>query len=237
MAEILGQARLLRAHTSCGNSDVFVYEREGTPYLVKTFARHHWLARMLGRSAIRHEWKMLRRLQEMGFTLAPRPFALLEKDTLVMEYLDGCVPLQSRRHYGDGEQPSRECFLRLFREMAELHRQGVAHGDLRRANLLLAPDGGVRLIDWATGSCQEPRKWSWRLLSRWFHANQLRSDDYSLVSIVESYYDDVLPAEFVASARPGWLLRTGRFLRYHLYRHGIKRWFHLTEHTHSRKRG
>ena len=231
MAEILKRACLLRAHTSYGNSDVFVYERDGEQYLVKTFARHNWLARMLGRGAIRHEWKMLRRLRELGFTLAPAPVALLEGDTLVMEYLRDCTPLKSRRHYAEADLPAKERFLELFRQLQRLHELGVVHGDLRRANLLLPASGGIRLLDWATGNYREPGKWTWRPFSRWVHKNQMRSDNYSLVNIVTSYYDDVLPSEFLAAAQPGWLLRLGRFLRYHLYRHGIKRWFHLTDHT------
>merc|ERR1719460_1964598 len=48
-----------------------------------------------------------------------------------------------------GDDLLREVMQQLLEVVAALHRNGVAHRDLSLENVLVAADGGLRLIDWA----------------------------------------------------------------------------------------
>lgn len=221
---LLAESQLLRRHTSYGNADVYVYEQNAKKYLVKTFASHPPFARVLFGGTIKNEYQLLLLLNRHCPGLAPQVYALIDTYTIVMEFIEGSRPLLSRRHYEPGSLPPPEFFRQLMESLTALHKAGFAHGDFRRANLLIAADGTPRLIDWGTGHYQHPQRpgnWLLRKMHQW----RRRSDLFSLVSITESYYQDIIPAELKQYAQPGKLLRWARFLRRHLYRHGIKRWF------------
>ena len=232
---LLAVCRPLRHSTSWGNSDVYVYECDGRQFLVKTFGRHNWLARLLFGGSIRTEYSLLVQLARHCPSVAPLPYAMAGKYTLVMEFINDGQPLQSRRHYTDGTVPPPEFFLNLCKVLERLHRAGFAHGDFRRANLLITADNGVRIIDWGTGShlsSAEHAGWLRRKLHRW----RVRSDLFSLVKITESYYHGILPPSLSSAAQPGALLKAARFVRRHFYRHGLKRLFDCfrkDEHPHD----
>lgn len=233
--QLLSESQLLRGATSVGTANIYVFEHEGNRYLVKSFARHSWLARWLfGRTTIGNEWRVLRALEGAGIRNVPRAHALLGRYTLVMEFVDG-VQLLSTKHYTDESKPPAEFFEQLRGVLHQCHRAGFAHGDFRRANLLVCGGRTPCILDWATATCCPPGVFTWRFLKRWLNHQQRKSDRYSLLKIIDDYYPQLLTAEDRQRAQPSWLLRLGRYLRYHLYRHGIKEWLGRAHHHTSRK--
>ena len=71
-----------------------------------------------------------------------------EIDFITMEYLEG-ETLSRRLHQGPIALPAaRALALQICAGVAEAHRKGVLHGDLKTANIILAtePDGGTRAV-------------------------------------------------------------------------------------------
>ncbi len=220
VAELLKQGKLLRGATSWGNCDVYTVEIGSKTYLVKTFANHNWFVRkVLGDYAIANEAKILQKLRQEGITVGPECYAVLEKNTIVEEFLAGYETLKSRKVYKENDFPSQEVFSRIGDEIRRAHQLGFAHGDVRRNNILYDNDGNIRIIDWATGSYIHDAGW----FGRWLHRHQVESDNYSTAKLIGNYYPDMLTEEQVKALQPSWLLRLGRWMRQHLYRHGIKR--------------
>ncbi|MEZ3115491.1 RIO1 family regulatory kinase/ATPase [Halobaculum sp. MBLA0147] len=84
-----------------------------------------------------HELAATERMREVGVN-APEPVEALEIDglgVLVLDYLEGFAPL-------DEVPAERTTALapRLFEELALLHEDGLAHGDLRAENVLVVDD-------------------------------------------------------------------------------------------------
>lgn len=86
-----------------------------------------------------HELSATRRMREIGVS-APEPIEAFEHDglgVLVLEYLprfralDELPPEEVRRFAPD-----------LFANLSRMHAAGLAHGDLRAENVLVAPDAG-----------------------------------------------------------------------------------------------
>lgn len=236
VAELLAHSRLLRAATSGGTANIYVYETGGRKYLVKSFAKHNFLMRWLfGGKTIRNEWRILQTLAAAGVQEVPTAHALLEGNTLVMEFIDG-RQLQGGKHYGRESMPPQIFFERLRVMLRKCHQLGFAHGDFRRANILIRKDGRPCVIDWATASFCPDGTSKWHFLRRGVNGQQRRSDCYSLVKILEDYYPEMISEEERRAARPGWLLRMGHFLRRNLYRHGIKEWMGRARHGKQRQK-
>jgi len=213
---------LLRRHTSMANADVYVYERNQRKYLIKSFRHHCIFSKWLFGSTIRHEFEILALLRQHGFTLAPNPIALLDKYTIVMEFIEGATPLQSARHYAKDTLPPRWAFLECIKEQKRFHEAGFVHGDIRRANILIEPGSRFRLIDWST-AIYLPKPSPFRLSATLTTKVLRNSDNYSLSKIISSYYTEALPDEFRQIAAPNCVLAFFRKVRKHIYRHGIKR--------------
>ena len=222
--ELLHRGTLLRKATSWGNTDTYILRTcNGTEFLLKTFARQPFFIRaLLGRVSIRKEYNTLVFLRKNGFRHAPKAIAMLNSNSLLMEYISGASQLVKNERYSETERPSPQFFQRLISLIRDLHQIGVVHGDFRRANILRLPGDIPILIDWATAIIKSPgqKKFS---LSRYFFNIFRKSDLYSLASITESYYPDLLDCELkhYLNKQP-WLLRVGRFLRQRFYRHFIK---------------
>ncbi|RKE18868.1 class IV lanthionine synthetase LanL [Streptomyces sp. TLI_171] len=107
------------------------------------------------RAALRHEAELLARLADSGLT--PRVRALVEQQDslfLVQERIPGqalgsWVAARLRRD-GSPDVPWAEAgpmALALLELVAQVHRRGLVLRDLSPGNVLVAPDGGVRLVD------------------------------------------------------------------------------------------
>lgn len=108
-------------------------------------ARPLWFRLLAGRFFVRREYRALRALQNIEGV--PRLIARLDADGLVMEWRAG-TPLMD---WKDGTV-APQSLEKVAQIIAAAHARGVVHGDLHRSNVLLAPDGEVTLIDWATAA-------------------------------------------------------------------------------------
>ena len=234
--ELLAQSRLLRAATSGGTANVYVYEMAGRKFLVKTFAKHNFLMRWLfGRKTIRNEWSILQALKKAGVQEVPKVYALLESYTLVMEFVDG-KQLQGGKHYGKDTMPGQPFFERLRAMLWHCHQLGFAHGDFRRANVMIRNDGSPCVIDWATASFCPVNTPKWHFLRRGFNSQMQKSDRYTLVKMLPDYYPEMISEQDRQAARASWMLQIGHFLRRYLYRHGIKEWVGRARHGKQRQK-
>ena len=234
--ELLASSQLLRGATSGGTANIYVFEKDGHRYLVKSFARHSLFSRWLfGRATIGNEWHILRMMEAAGIRNVPRAFALLGRYTLVMEYVDG-TQLLSAKHYIGDDMPPPEFFRQLRGCLHQCHQAGFAHGDFRRANLLICDGKNPYILDWATATYCPPGIFSWRFLKRWLNHQQRKADCYSLLKIIDDYYPQLLTDDDRIQNQPSWLLRFGRYLRYHFYRHGLKEWLGRAHHRECHKK-
>lgn len=131
---------------------VFREERDGRPVAVKTSAGRGFVARWLLRRESRI-FAAMPRLDCVPRVLEARP------DRVVTEWVDGTELFDLRFAGFTAAQASA-----LERAVAELHAAGFAHGDLGRHDVIFRGDGGVSLIDFATGIGPGCPPVLWRLL-------------------------------------------------------------------------
>ncbi len=158
-AVLIGDRFLLRGairHANKGGVFRATDQETGEEVVVKQ-GRRHVEARPDGgdvRDLLRNEAQVLEHLAPTG--TVPRLRALIELPEhtfLVQQTVDG-VPLRlhiQRLHRATAGRPDPEAVrrtaLRLVDLVAAVHRAGVVIRDLTPANVLVAPDGGLRLID------------------------------------------------------------------------------------------
>lgn len=223
---LLPHAMLLREATTAGNTDAYVLRVSESEYwLIKTYARHGWLARhTIGAFAINHEYHNLRMMEKRECNAIPRPIAKVGSHTVIMEFLVGAKELQGKYHYTAETKPSMEFFQRLEALVLDFHAKGIAHGDMRCANIMIMPDATPRLIDWATGNTRSS------IFSKIAFKYQASSDEYSLYRIIRSYYPDAMEEQWnnIKKKMPA-LLKLGRAFRTHVYKGGLKSFFRVVE--------
>lgn len=228
MSCVLRQSTRLKKAKSIGDADVFRYDLGGVPVLIKSYKARPWLVRrFFGQWCINHEYEMLNKLVRLNIGNVPFPLGRFDGDTLVLEYLEQAQTLQCAKRYTDATLPSREFFKKLIDAFRLMHGNNLAHGDLRRGNIMIGGDGNPHIIDVATSCyCPDnasfPKRFVFRVLSR--------SDNYSLARIVDSYYPELLDDELrKALDNVPWYLHLGRFLRQRIYGKYIKH-----HHAHSK---
>jgi len=136
------------AHASGYQGAVYLYESNGRRLVVKA-AVGAGVAGRLRRWMLRREFDAYRRLTD--FAGSPRCYGLIAGRYLVLEYIDG-VSLRSGRI-----DDRRTYFDTLFAHIAELHRRGVAHADLKRRDNLLVIGGRLPcLVDFGAAIVRKP---------------------------------------------------------------------------------
>lgn len=163
LADISGRRAIIKDYRSCGA-----------------------LMRFFGRFLVQRERALYRLLS--GLPGIPRCYGLISRHCLAVEYIPGKDCLKFRR----GELPG-EFFERLERLVAELHRRGIAHCDLKhRENIIVTPDFRPHIVDFAAAL---PRGSRWNILQRCafrlFAADDLRA----LVKIRHYLAADGVPEE------------------------------------------
>lgn len=140
------QAHIVRPiHVGKGfQSSVYLVEWKGELVAVKDYATSpKWFRRFVAPLLIGREVRALRHLN--GTPGIPPLVGRVDRLSFAMAFVEG-TPIST---FGRGEL-SPEVFPRIAQAVAGMHAKGVAHGDLkRRSNLILAPDGSVRIIDFA----------------------------------------------------------------------------------------
>ncbi len=197
-------------------ASVELYETPFGNYVVKK-ARGPFFWRRLGEAAIRREYEIYERLQDVQGV--PRCLGLLDDKHLVLEHVPG-DSYRQRQH----RLENRELFFsRLFETLREMHAAGVAHGDLKRKDkLLVGPDERPFLIDFGLAcSLDEPGKRLNRFLFEWGkqydynawikHKYQRRVD--AIVPEDMQYYRPQKLDQFARGIRVIWQKITLRRLR------------------------
>jgi len=135
-------------HASGYQGAVYLYESDGRRLIVKA-AAGGGVAGLLRRWMLRREYDAYQRLA--GFAGSPRCYGFIDGRYLVLECING-VSLRNGRI-----DDRRTYFDTLFAHIAELHRRGVAHADLKRRDNLLVVGGRLPcLVDFGAAIVRKP---------------------------------------------------------------------------------
>lgn len=200
---------LLKSATSVFAADLLALGEGDGRLVLRDYAARPWLVRSTwGRVSIAREAAAYRRLQ--GVEGVPRFVGTPDACSLLISFVVGetLVRRNCRRDVG------YELFLHLESLLAEIHARGVAHGDVRRKNIIVTPDRKPCLIDFETAVIRGP-------LTGWLFRTVAGIDMARALKIRGEAFARRLTDEERARLRsPGLLLRGGRFLR----RTFLRRW-------------
>lgn len=160
------------------------------------------------RAAIAREVAAMRRLDPVP--AVPKLITHLDADGFVMEWLDARpLPARCLAH-----ELGTAFFQELDQAVREMHAHGVAHGDLRRRNILMTPDRRPRIIDFETAVLDGTGK-----LRHKAFTFASRVDHLTTLKIFGRYFPtDLDDSERQRLADAPFLLKAGRFLRKRVYR-------------------
>jgi serine/threonine protein kinase len=147
--------RLLGRLRANGSNVLFhaVRESDGLPVIIKTPGVEFPGSRELER--YRREFALLQRLREVsGVVRSYRLEQVLERPMLLMEKVRG-EPLSEL--VGQPMEVPRflELATSLVSTLAEIHRHGVIHKDIKPSNIIAEPEGGARLLDFGLATLQK----------------------------------------------------------------------------------
>ena len=156
---LVQQTRSVLNRGGWGNADVLLVESDLGAVVVKDFGpRTHYVRQWLGPWLLRREARAYRRLE--GVEAVPRLLGQLDAAALVLEYRPGVLLSRSL----SGKLPP-DFLAELQRAIAEIHRRGVVHLDLRhRSNILAGDDGRPVVIDFASALRFDNATWWGRML-------------------------------------------------------------------------
>ncbi|HEX8539241.1 MAG TPA: protein kinase, partial [Cystobacter sp.] len=129
-----------------------VREADGQPVILKTPRSE--LPGVREQARLRREYSLLQRLKGTPGVLQAYAYELLqERPVLVLEDVGGTALSEQ---LGRPFSPERflPLALALCTTLAEVHRRGVIHKDIKPANILLSPDGQPWLIDFGIATLQ-----------------------------------------------------------------------------------
>lgn len=126
----------------------------GRTRVVKRFASENELSRLFDRRRAERELELLE-LCRRGGVPVPRPLGLVRREggfEVATELLDGHRSLAEllsgpRGGPSGSAEPGIATFRALGDALAALHALAIDHPDLHPGNVLVAPDGGIALID------------------------------------------------------------------------------------------
>ena len=150
-AALVGATERLLNRGRRANPDVLLVRHAGRLVVVKDYApRGAWVRRWLGPWLSAREYRAWRALA--GHPAVPRVLGRIDRLAFAVEYRPGESLFGARR------QPVAEGFLtELGEALAEMHRRGVVHLDLRnRTNVLRDAGGRPVLIDFGSAFAFEP---------------------------------------------------------------------------------
>lgn len=196
----------------------------GRPVFIKEARAHNGLYwdRTTAQQRLRREHHVLRRLHELAPGLAPEPvdyFQEWEHEFLVTELVPGSTLadfVAQRNPLGRTGAPASEVtayfdacrgqLRRLASALDRLHRLGYRFGDVNPMNVLVTPEGGLRLIDFeACGRLDEPPIQMGApgfLPEREEDREGIKADVYGLSAIALSM---IIPLHLVAERNPAML--------------------------------
>lgn len=180
---------------------------DGQKQVLKDVRGRPLLARLIWcRRVMRRECAAYERLAKLDGV--PHVVRKLGRDAFIMSFVDGS-PLPSRRTM---DNLSPHYFEKLKALVHRMHELGVAHGDLRRRNILLSSDGQPAIIDFETATFGA----SW--FSAWVFRMVRQVDEITVLKIENKYFPGTLNAqEHAVLDQVPWFLRWGRYLRRNVY--------------------
>lgn len=206
----IGEYRILRQIGEGGMGTVYLAEREGEGFRQRValkLLRAGWADPRLA-DRMRHERAILARLEHPGIArLVDGGVTDQGQPFLAMEYVEGTGLLDHARQ----RQLSVEHRLRLFLQVCDAvhyaHQQLVVHRDLKPGNLMVGPDGRVRLLDFGIATMVDPgeraagstQTAAW-LTPAYASPEQVRGERVSTLSDV--YALGVLLYELLTDVRP-----------------------------------
>jgi hypothetical protein len=206
---VIGPYRMVRPLARGGNAEVFVVE---DPHSGEHLALKLLMAGGTARQRFDREYEAMIRLNHPNIV---RVYAYgLHEDMpwMTMELLGG-TPVQAyARDIGKVGSARRleQCVrvgVDLSRALDHIHRRGLIHRDLKSANVLVLPDGRVKLIDFGTAKvfdAVDPITRNNEFIGTFAYASpeqiqgkavDHRSDLYSLGALLYRLFSGVLPFE------------------------------------------
>jgi len=189
---------------------VYEVELDGRRMVWKDAGPANWIFRRIMGAVLLREARVLKRLE--GMASVPALFGLVGDAGFLMEKLDA-EPLPRRRD----NFLSPAFFDALLSEVTDMHRRGVAHGDLRRLNILVERwTGRPKLIDFGTALMMKKHTGPLRR-SLWRKSRRI---DLMHVAKIKHYYfpDQLTEDEQRWLAYAPWHYRLGHFYRWYVYR-------------------
>lgn len=195
---------------SLAQADIYTLDWNGRPAVLKDFSRRPWLVRILWARAIAgREVRALRRLA--GIRGVPQIFGAAGPEAFILELMQA-----DRLPKTDTTPPPDSYWADARRLIGEMHARGVAHGDLRRKNLMISPQGEAVLIDFATAM---RRRKGWAAPFFNFLYNRCRHIDCITLARIKASYGVPLDEEETQLLKSApWYLRTGRWFKKNIYR-------------------
>lgn len=194
-------------------ADLYEIEWQGQPALLKDWSgRPAYLRAWLTPVLTAREFRALRRLR--GVAGVPELLGRVGPDAFLMEKLDAeRIPRNKQKEI----HPSPAYFDRVGELVRTLHDRGIAHGDLRRKNILVDREEMPYLIDFGTAVTSKPGLAG--LTSRIIFRRVARVDRVTCARIKSEFYPEALtPEERHDLDHPPLLLRFGRFFKKRIYR-------------------
>ncbi len=200
---------LLHKARSLAQADIYTLDWEGRPAVLKDFTARPWpIRRCWARPIAAREVNALRLLA--GVRGVPRLFGTAGPEAFVMEQMQA-----ERLPKNDREAPPESYWADARRLIDEMHARGVAHGDLRRKNLLIDAQGEAVLIDFATAMPGRRRD---ARLFKFLYDRCCRIDLITLARIKASYGMRLGAEEVALIESEPWYLRAGRWAKKNIYR-------------------
>lgn len=168
----IGDYRVVAALAQSNAGGTYRAEDPAGRYVVLKEARAHTGYHWDGSTAqqrLRREYEVLRELHRLAPGLAPEPLAYFsqwEHEFMAIELVPGNPLYTYTAHnnpYAKGySSPAefaqyftqcRAWLARLAEDLDRLHQLGYRFGDLNPRNMLVTPDGGLRLVDFEACNC------------------------------------------------------------------------------------
>ena len=198
---------------TCVNSDEYSATICGVQVFIKTFARRLWPIRFFyGGHCIENEYRANAKIREKNLARVAMPYARPRRDTAIFQYIPNSGHLENPLHHENFAIPPKAFFQELIDYIHNLHKNGICHGDIRRANILIGEDGHPWLVDTASAYVLPDKP---NIIQRQFFKSLARSDMFSLAKIVFSYYPDWQNDTLKnAYENQSFLLKTARYAHY-----------------------
>lgn len=196
------KARTVEPMAKGNQGIVWRYQQDGLDLAVKRCAGRG-LVRQVHRRSLRREYRAYQRLA--GIKGVAACLGMPDRDTLIYRFVEGTPYRQASFDH------RAEWFEAISTLVEQMHVRGVAHGDLKRKeNLLAGADGHPYILDFGTAWLHKP---GWHPLNRRLFKFMCKLDNNAIIKHkYHGRYDQVQGADLQA-LHYTWPERLWRWLR------------------------